>query len=116
VRVRIAGLEQLVRARASERQGSAAEVRAAVAPALERLQGVETALRSSKDQIARVDANVGAIPNKFASLEERVWAVVSSLSEGAGRGVDPTLLARLEEAVERLDRDEATARIVRLIE
>jgi hypothetical protein len=119
VQVRIAGLEQLVRTRATERQDSSAEVRAAIAPTMERLQGVETALRASKDQIARVDAAVAAIPGRIASLEERVWAVVSSLSDGtapSGGGLDPAVLERLEEAVERLDRDEASARLVRLVE
>jgi hypothetical protein len=117
VQMRIAGLEQLVRTRASDRQDTGAEIRAALAPSLEKLQAVELNMRANRDQMARFDASLAALPGKFASLEERVWAVVSSLADGDGaRGIDGAVLARLEEAVERLDRDEASARLVRLVE
>ena len=107
-----------MRTRASERQDSAAEVRAAIAPAMERLQNVETALRGTKDQISRVDAAVGGDPGevRVARGAGVGGGLVAVRGQFRAAGVDPTLLARLEEAVERLDRDEASARLVKFVE
>jgi uncharacterized protein with PIN domain len=66
--------------------------------------------------LARVDSSLAALPGRLTSLEERVWAVVTSLTDGVGASVDATVLTRLEEAVERLERDESSARLVRLVE
>jgi uncharacterized phage infection (PIP) family protein YhgE len=120
VQVRIAALEQLVRTRSSERTDGAAEVRAAVAPLAERLHGLEIAQRAAgerqSERLGRVDASMSAIPGRFASLEERVWAVVSNLTEAGGLGLDSAVVTRFEEAVERLERDETSARLVGLVE
>lgn len=121
VQVRIAGLEQLLRGRVTERVDPTSGIRAALAPVVERMDELDASHRSTAarhhEGIGRVEAALAALPGRFTSLEERVWAVVSSLTDGAvGAPVDATLLGRLEEAVDRLDRDEASARLVKLVE
>lgn len=120
VQVRIAGLEQLLRERPTDRADPATAVRAAVAPLVERMDELQASSRSTSartgDAFGRVEAAVAALPGRFSSLEERVWAAVSSVTEGAASAVDATVLARLEEAVDRLDRDETSARLVKLVE
>lgn len=120
VQVRIASLEQLLRGRVNERVDASAAVRAALAPLTERMDELDAAHRSTAarhhDSIGRVEAALAALPGRLTSLEDRVWAVVSSLTEGTAPPLDATLLVRLEEAVERLDRDEASARLVKLVE
>jgi hypothetical protein len=112
----VAGLEALLRTRSDDRPDTAAEVRAAVAPTTERLQALESAVRAAGDHVARVDAAVAAVPSRFTHLEETIVAAVAALADGEDEGVDDDVLTRLEEAVDRLDRDEASARLVRLVE
>ena len=120
VQARIADLEQLLRDRATEPIDPTTAVRAALAPVLERMDGLDasnraTAARASEG-VGRVDASLAALPGRFTSLEERLSAVVSSLAEEPPSPVDPSVLARLEDAVDRLGRDEASARLLQLVE
>ena len=126
---RLDALEQLVRERSVERLDATTAVRAALAPFADRMEALDVEQRATaarhNDALGRVEAGLAAMPGRLTTLEDRVWAVVSSLTEGtggaggrgaAGPAVDPTVLARLEDAVDRLDRDEASARLVKLVE
>ena len=123
----LAGLEQLLlRDRATERLDQTTAVRAVVAPVAERVEALDLEQRTTaarqNEAIGRIEAAVAAMPGRLTTLEDRMWAVVSSLTEGSGLGAgaggapDGVVLARLEEAVDRLARDEASARLVKLVE
>lgn len=116
IRARLTGLEQLIRARGEERTDPVAPIRAALAPIAERLDGLEIAVRSANDtnseRIARIDAATAPLATQVAALA----AAPKEEQEDRPPLLDPELVARLEATIEQLGRDEATAKVVALVE
>lgn len=116
---RLAELEQLLRSRGNERVDAGASVRAALAPVVERLEALEVAIRSAGDEAtdrsSRMETSVSAVPGRLSALDERLSAVVASLG-AQPPGLDEAVVERLEAAVAHLQRDEAAARLVRMVE
>jgi hypothetical protein len=100
IRVKLTGLEQLIRTRGEDRPDQAAALRAALAPVADRLDGVELAMRESgnvsDERARRMDATIAALPGRISALEATLVKAAADAARQAPSGFDPQVFNRLE--------------------